>query len=142
MCIIHMWDNVPRQPQRADPGEESIAWKSRLCIGKRAWSAFSLPNSSTIICAWSSYATIGSFAQGTARVENGEMTVLFDDANLARSVKAGMDITVGDVTSTVKSVGRSESGAVFALADTILADGVYDARVTYRQTQVITLLFN
>ena len=32
--------------------------------------------------------------------------------------------------------------AVFALADTILADGVYDARVTYRQTQVITLLFN
>ena len=58
------------------------------------------------------------------------------------SVKAGMDITVGDVTSTVKSVGRSESGAVFALADTILADGVYDARVTYRQTQVITLLFN
>ncbi len=91
---------------------------------------------------WSSYATIGSFAQGTARVENGEMTVLFDDANLARSVKAGMDITVGDVTSTVKSVGRSESGAVFALADTILADGVYEARVTYRQTQVITLLFN
>ena len=141
-----MWDYVPRQPQRADPGEESIAWKSRLCIGKRAWSAFSLPNSSTIICASpiprSSYATIGSFAQGTARVENGEMTVLFDDANLARSVKAGMDITVGDVTSTVKSVGRSESGAVFALADTILADGVYDARVTYRQTQVITLLFN
>ena len=37
---------------------------------------------------------------------------------------------------------RSESGAVFALADTILADGVYEARVTYRQTQVITLLFN
>ena len=44
---------------------------------------------------WSSYATIGSFAQGTARVENGEMTVLFDDANLARSVKAGMDIHHG-----------------------------------------------
>ena len=91
---------------------------------------------------WSTFATIDSFAAGTARVENGEMTVLFDDETLASRVQAGMEITVGDVSSTVKSVGRSESGAVFALADTVLSDGVYEARVTYKQTQVISLLLN
>ena len=69
---------------------------------------------------WSSYATIGSFAQGTARVENGEMTVLFDDANLARSVKAGMDITaVADSLSLGASVVTPKAGA-FASADALL----------------------
>jgi hypothetical protein len=91
---------------------------------------------------WSSFANIDSFAAGTARVENGEMVVLFDDETLASRVEAGMAVTVGDVSSTVKSVGRSENGAVFALADTVLSDGVYEARVVYKQTQVISLLLN
>ena len=91
---------------------------------------------------WSGFARIDSFARGTARVESGEMTVLFDDQTLAAGVEVGMNVTVGDVTSTVKSVGRGADGQVFALADSELADGVYDASVTYRQTQVIRLLFN
>jgi len=91
---------------------------------------------------WSAFASIESFAQGTARVENGEMTVLFDDADSAGKVTTGMEVTVGDVSSAIKSIGRTESGTVFATADTDLADGVYDAKVAYRQTQVITLLFN
>ena len=91
---------------------------------------------------WSAFASIDSFARGTARVENGEMTVLFDDADSAGKVTTGMEVAVGDVSSAIKSIGRTENGTVFAMADTDLADGVYDARVTYRQTQVITLLFN
>ncbi len=91
---------------------------------------------------WSSFATISSFAEGTASVENGSMTVRFTDEDLARNVEAGMSVVVGDVSSTISSVGRGEDGAVFALANTTLSDGVYDARVTYRTTQVIQLLFN
>ena len=91
---------------------------------------------------WSSFATIDSVARGTALVENGQMTVTFDDDVRAGSVEAGMAVRVGGVSSVVKSVGRGENGALFALADTELADGIYEAGVTYRQTQVIKLLFN
>ena len=91
---------------------------------------------------WGACASIDSFAQGTALVENGQMTVLFDDENLARNVRAGMEVVVGDASAAVKSVGRSEDGALFARADTTLSDGVYEARVTYRKTQVLKLLFN
>ena len=54
----------------------------------------------------------------------------------------GMDVTVGNTASAITSVGLSADGQIFALADTDLADGVYDARVTYRRTQVMKLLFN
>ena len=91
---------------------------------------------------WGSFARIDSFASGTARVENGEMTIVFDDAAAGGNVEPGMTVRIGDVSVPVKSVGRSESGAVFALADADLADGVYRASVIYRQTQVIRLLFN
>ena len=91
---------------------------------------------------WSSVAYISSFAEGSATVENGAMTVRFYDEEQASRVESGMDIVVGDVSSPVKSVGRMEDGTVFALADTSLSDGSYDARVTYRRTQLIRLLFN
>ena len=44
-------------------------------------------------------------------------------------------------TSAISSVGIAENGAVFAAAETTLADGTYPARVVYRQTQVLRLLF-
>ena len=91
---------------------------------------------------WSGFARIDSFAAGTAVVENGELTIVFDDADRARGVTAGMDVEVGDVNAPIKSVGRRDDGAVFAQASVSLADGVYSARVVYRQTQVIKLLFN
>ena len=91
---------------------------------------------------WSSVAYISSFAEGSATVENGMMTVRFYDEEQAGRVESGMDIVVGDVSFPIKSVGRAEDGTVFALADTSLSDGSYDARVTYRRTQLIRLLFN
>ncbi len=90
----------------------------------------------------SSVATIDSFVSGTARVEDGNMTIFFDDAQLAESVEEGMRVSVGDTESVIGSIGRSETGAVFASAKTTLADGSYAARVVYRQTQVLRLLFN
>ena len=91
---------------------------------------------------WGSFAHIDSFAAGTAKVENGTMTVLFDDEQLAANVEAGMKIVVGESENTVTSVGKTDAGNTFALANTSLSDGTYPARVIFRQTQVLRLLFN
>ena len=91
---------------------------------------------------WSSFARIDSHADGTAQVESGVMTVWFDDDAQIQNIRSGMTVTVGDTASPITSVGWNADGRLFALADTTLADGVYEARVIYRRTQVLKLLFN
>lgn len=90
---------------------------------------------------WGSTAYIDSYAAGTAQVRDGSMIVLFDDAELARNVEAGMTVTVGETSSVIRSVGSTDSGVLFAEAETALADGSYPAQVVFRQTQVLRLLF-
>ena len=90
---------------------------------------------------WGSTAYIESFAAGPAQVKDGSMIVFFDDAELARNVEEGMSVTVGETSSEIRSVGITESGVPFAEAVTTLADGSYPARVIFRQTQVLRLLF-
>ena len=90
---------------------------------------------------WASFANIDSFATGTAQVEDGRMTIHFDDEKLSEKVEAGMTAKVGDTDSVITSVGNSDDGSRFAVADTSLSDGNYSVRVVYRQTQVIKLLF-
>ena len=91
---------------------------------------------------WSSTADIVSYAYGTAQVEDGNMRISFDNAQLARTVQSGMSVVVGETESTIGGVGTDEKGAVFASASTTLANGSYPAKVLLRQTQVIRLLFN
>jgi len=91
---------------------------------------------------WGSFAYIDSFAVGAAEVKDGVMTVTFADETLAKNVKAGMNVTVGGTVSPIVSVGRDSDGRLFAQAETSLADGAYQATVSYRQTQVLQLLFN
>ncbi len=91
---------------------------------------------------WSASAQIDSFASGTAQVQNGEMRLVFDDTQKAAKVQAGMTVTVGETSSVISSVGTAEDGSLFALASTALANGSYPARVVFRQTQVLSLLFN
>ncbi|MBR5364923.1 MAG: hypothetical protein IK132_01630 [Clostridia bacterium] len=91
---------------------------------------------------WGSFAYIDSFVTGTAEVKDGVMTVTFEDEALAKNVKAGMNVTVGDTVSAIASVGRASDGSLFAQAQTALADGSYQVKVSYRQTQVLDLLFN
>ena len=90
---------------------------------------------------WSSVASIDSFAGGTAQVKDGVMQIHFDDAQIAGSVQTGMTVTVGDTQSVITSIGKGEDGSVFAVAETTLTDGIYSAKVVYRQTQLIRLLF-
>lgn len=91
---------------------------------------------------WSASASIDSFVTGTAQVENGNMQLHFDDETLVQSVQVGMSVIVGETECRLSSIGTDAEGRLFASASTTLADGSYPARVVFRSTQVIRLLFN
>lgn len=91
---------------------------------------------------WSAQATVESYATGTAQAHNGELTVVFDDAEKAVNVKAGMEMEVGSNICEVLSVGVDEQGNVIASAQTNIPDGAYDVRVGYSTIQVLSMLFN
>ena len=90
---------------------------------------------------WGSLATVDSYAAGTAQVTDGQMILVFDDAQLAANVETGMTVTVGDTSSVITSIGTLGDCCLFDSARTELADGSYPARVVFRQTQILRLLF-
>ena len=63
-----------------------------------------------------------------------------DDEELAEGIEPGMLVTVGETSAEILSLGHDEQG-IFALAETDLSDGVYEAGVRYKQTQILRLLF-
>ena len=94
------------------------------------------------VTVWASFTYIGSYADGSAQVTNGVMTIRFQDETVAENVEPGMTVQAGEDTAAVRSVGQDRYGNIFALADTTLSDGMYQVRVGYKQTQVFELLFN
>ena len=91
---------------------------------------------------WSSVTAVESYATGRAEVRGGVLTLTFDDAEKAGNVEVGMNVKVGDMVTPVLSVGTDGDGRLLAVADSNLPDGTYDARVGYRSTQIIDMLFN
>lgn len=91
---------------------------------------------------WASFTTVESYATGTARAESGQLTVVFDDPVKASKVSAGMEMEVGDVKAEVLAVGHDANEQVVASAQAAIPDGVYEVRVGYNPTQVISMLFN
>ena len=91
---------------------------------------------------WSSVASVDSFASATATVKGGTMTIRVDDTDLAKNIESGMKVLIGDGSTKVASVGRDSNGTMFAVAQTTLDDGTYDAKIVLRKTQVLSLLFN
>ena len=91
---------------------------------------------------WSSIATIESYTEGSAQVQNGVMTIRFHDQKYVNEVEKGMPVRAGDTETVISSIGRDDNGLLIATANTTLADGVYPVRISYKQTQVLDLLFN
>ena len=90
---------------------------------------------------WSSVTAVESYAVGTAEVRGGVLTFRFDEAGRAEQVAAGMDIQVGELVTPVASIGSDEGGSPIAIASIDLPDGEYPARIRYRSTQIIQMLF-
>ena len=91
---------------------------------------------------WSSVTAVESYAAGKAQVQDGVLTLVFDDTKKAENIDIGMDVRVGDTLMPVTSIGQDSDGNVFAVANTNLPDGTYEARVGYKSTQIIELFFN
>ena len=91
---------------------------------------------------WSSVTTIESYTEGTGEVKGGVMTIRFDNQQFAKNVEQGMPVTAGDTKTVIQSIGKDADGLLIATADTTLSDGFYPVRVTYKQKQILSLLFN
>ena len=91
---------------------------------------------------WSSVTTIESYVSGTAEVKDGIMTIRFDDQQFAKNVETGMKVSTGNSETTLSSVGRDANGLYIATAHTPLSNGFYPVRVSYKQTQILQLLFD
>ena len=91
---------------------------------------------------WSSVTTIESYVSGTAEVKGGIMTIRFDDQQFAKNVETGMKVSAGNSETTLSSIGRDANGLYIATAHTALSDGFYPVRVSYKQTQILQLLFD
>ena len=91
---------------------------------------------------WSGVTAVESYATGSADVRGGVLTMTFDDAEKADNVEVGMNVKVGEIVTPILSVGKDENGDLLAVANVSLPDGNYDARVGYRSTQIINMLFN
>ena len=91
---------------------------------------------------WSGVTAVESYAAGTAEVRGGVLTLRFDDADKAANVTEGMDVKVGGIVTPVLSTGQGEDGKLLAVAEANLPDGRYEARVGYKNTQIIEMLFN
>ena len=89
---------------------------------------------------WGSFAYIDSEAFASAEVVDGVMTLRFEDSSVAESIQTGMQVTIGESTAEIVSLGRDELG-FFALAQVDLPDGNYEASVRYSQTQLLKLAF-
>ena len=91
---------------------------------------------------WSSFMSIESSLSGKGVVANEMMTISFADQIQAKNVEVGMNVTVGDETVPITTVGTAENGAVIAGAHVDVPDGIYDVRVAYKSTKIISFLFN
>ena len=91
---------------------------------------------------WSSVTTIESYVEGSGEVKNGVMTIRFTDQEKAKNVEKDMVVSAGDTQTAVSTVAHDNNGLIIATAHTEFADGFYTVRISYKQTQVLSLLFD
>ena len=91
---------------------------------------------------WSYFTSINSYAFGTAEVKEGVITATFSDPATARNVKEGMNMEVGEIVIPIGYVGNDLEGHVIAIGNINIPDGAYEVRASYKQTQMIEMLFN
>lgn len=90
---------------------------------------------------WGALTYIGSYADGKADVKDGKMTVRFDDTKLNGYIKNGMEVTVNEEHGTIISINYDQDGRIIAKTDMELEDGIYNATVCYKKTQILGMLF-
>ena len=88
-------------------------------------------------CIWGVFGHIDSTVPAEAHVENGSVTCLVDEADLAR-ITVDMPVRIGNAEGTLSSVGTECS----VFMDTPPADGVYPAQIVVERIHPISFVLN
>ena len=91
---------------------------------------------------WSYFVTIDSYAYGYGVVKDGVLTVTYDNSSTAQYVNDDMDVIIGGVRTAIDTVGKDDQGNVISISHIDFPDGNYEAKASYKQTHVISMLFN
>lgn len=91
---------------------------------------------------WSYFVTIDSYAYGEGTVKDGILTVTYENRITAQYVSDEMDVIIGGIRTPIDTVGTDDDGNIISVSHTDFPDGNYEAKATYKQTQVISMLFN
>ena len=90
---------------------------------------------------WAGLTPVESYVYGNAEVKDQVLTFIPEEDEDASWLDTGLSVAVGEQRDKILSLGRDAEGRVLAVAKTLLPDGVYEARVGYRTTRVIRMLF-
>ena len=91
---------------------------------------------------WSYFSSIQSYVYGRAEVNAGVVTATFEDSIGARNLNMDMDLEIGEFLVPIGFVKHDEYGNIIAIANVDIPDGTYDVKASYKETQLISLLFN
>ena len=91
---------------------------------------------------WASQMEISSRIEATGTVENGTMTIALRDETARKVVATGMMVRVGDITGTISSMTTDTDGLQKAVLLMSLPDGTYNVQISYKTSQLLSLLFN
>ena len=91
---------------------------------------------------WSAFTVVETYADGVAAVHGSVLILTLEDEEKAEKLEEGMDILVGGLVTPILSMGETEDGVRIAVAKADLPDGRYDAKVGYKQTRILEILFN
>ena len=91
---------------------------------------------------WSYFVTIDSYAYGKGTVRDGVLTVTYENRQVAQNISDDMDVIIGGIRTPIDTVGVDEDGNIFSVSHTDFPGGNYEAKASYKQTHVISMLFN
>lgn len=91
---------------------------------------------------WSYFSSIQSYVYGKAEVYEGAVTATFEDSAAARNLTIDMDLEIGDFLVPIGYIKHDENGNIIAIGNVDIPDGSYDVKASYKETQLISLLFN
>ena len=93
---------------------------------------------------WSARTEITSSVRAVGQAADGAITVTIDDDKVRDMIKEGMTISIenGEITTQIASLKNDPEGHLQAIGFVKIPDGNYDVKIGYRQTQLLSLLFN
>lgn len=84
-----------------------------------------------------------SMVDCTAEVRNGVVTVVLEeDENKVPLVKEGHSINIGNTSSVIEGIGKTEDGRYVCTGHTVLADGTYEGFIRMDEMFIWNEVFN